>query len=111
MSQIIRSGGELRGILKSEDIIFVLFYASWCPFSLRFLQIYEKHSRGREKNFYRMFIDGNEDVFENHEIEVYPTVILFQKGEVVRRLDGKFLAGLDENQLVGLIDWCGLKQN
>jgi len=110
MSQIVQSGGELQGILKSEDMVFVLFYASWCPFSLRFLQVYEKHSRGREKNFFRMVIDGNEDVFENYEIEVYPSVIFFKKGEVVRRLDGKHLAGLDEKQLVGLIDWCGLKR-
>ncbi len=29
--------------LKGTDRVFVLFYASWCPFSARFLPIFDKY--------------------------------------------------------------------
>ena len=44
---------EIQEIAKSGDGVFVLFYASWCPFSLAFLPVYEKHANGREKEFVR----------------------------------------------------------
>jgi len=48
MSRIIQERRDLIDLVKSKDGIFVLFYASWCPFSLNFLPIYEKHARGSE---------------------------------------------------------------
>jgi len=107
MSQIIRERRELAEFLKSNDRVFVLFYASWCPFSLGFLPIYEKHAAGREPLFVRMTLDGNEDLFSEHGIEVYPTVIYFRAGKAHKRLDGKHLAGLKEKQLTELIASCG----
>ena len=44
---------EIQEIAKAGDGVFVLFYASWCPFSLAFLPVYEKHANGREKEFVR----------------------------------------------------------
>jgi thiol-disulfide isomerase/thioredoxin len=44
---------EIQEIAKSGDGVFALFYASWCPFSLAFLPVYEKHANGREKEFVR----------------------------------------------------------
>ncbi len=34
----------LDDILKAKDRVFVLFYASWCPFSHRFLPTFEVFS-------------------------------------------------------------------
>jgi len=97
---------ELREILKSEGRVFVLFYAAWCPFSMAFLPVYEKYADGREKEFVRIVLDGNEDLFNEHSINVYPTVLFFENGRVARRLDGKHLAGLKEKQLTELIASC-----
>ncbi len=97
---------EIREIAKSGDGAFVLFYASWCPFSQAFLPVYEKYANGREKEFVRIVLDGNEELFEEHGIEVYPTVLFFKEGRVARRLDGKHLAGLKEKQLTELIVSC-----
>jgi len=80
--------------------------APWCPFSQAFLPIYEKYARGREKEFVRVPLEGNEDLFAEHLIEVYPTVLYFKKGAVDRRLNGSYLAGLKEKQLAGLIASC-----
>ena len=96
----------LEDVLKSKDKVFVLFYASWCPFSMAFLPIYERHADGREKEFVRVVLDGNEALFEEQAITVYPTVLFFRNGEVSRRLDGKHLVGLKEKQLADLITSC-----
>jgi thiol-disulfide isomerase/thioredoxin len=102
------SPGEIREIAKSGAGAFVLFYASWCPFSQAFLPVFEKHANGRDNEFVRVSLDGNEDLFEEHGIDVYPTVLFFKNGAVVRRLDGKHLSGLKEKQLTELIASCGL---
>jgi thiol-disulfide isomerase/thioredoxin len=99
---------EIQEIAKSGQGVFVLFYASWCPFSMAFLPVYEKHADGREERFIRVVLDGNEDLFEEHGVEVYPTVLFFKNGEVARRLDGKHLAGIKEKQLTELMAACGL---
>jgi len=106
MSKIC-SPGELREYARSGEGIFVLFYASWCPFSMAFLPVFEKHASGREDKFARVVLDGNEDLFDEHGVEVYPTVLFFKNGAVVRRLDGKHLSGLKEKQLTELIGSCG----
>jgi len=107
MSRVIRERRELAKVLESNDGVFVLFYASWCPFSLAFLPVYEKYAAG-EPPFVRMTLDGNEDLFEEHGIEVYPTVLFFKAGKVHKRLDGKHLAGLKEKQLTELIASCSI---
>jgi len=92
---------------KSGDGVFALFYASWCPFSMAFLPVYEKHAAGRDGEFVRVVLDGNEDLFDEHGVSVYPTVLFFKNGAVVRRLDGKHLSGLKEKQLIALMASCG----
>jgi thioredoxin-like negative regulator of GroEL len=108
MSRILKERRDLADLLKTRDGAFVLFYAPWCPFSLGFLPVYEKHAAGREGLFCRMSLDGNEDLFDEYGIEVYPTVLFFKDGTVDKRLDGQPLAGLKDKQLARLIDSCGV---
>jgi thiol-disulfide isomerase/thioredoxin len=111
MSKLLKERCDLADLLKTKDGAFVLFYASWCPFSMGFLPTYEKHAAGREERFCRMTLDGNEDLFDEYGVEVYPTVLFFKDGKVDKRLDGKPLAGLKEQQLTGLIDSCGVDRS
>jgi thioredoxin-like negative regulator of GroEL len=97
---------EIQEITKSRTGVFVLFYAAWCPFSMAFLPVYEKHAAGRDREFVRILLDGSEDLFKEHAIEVYPSVIYFENGQVSKRLDGKHLAGLKEKQLADLVASC-----
>lgn len=108
MSKIVRDRDELAEIVGSADRVFVLFYAAWCPFSMAFLPDYERQAEGRDRHFARMTVDGNEDVFDEFGIDVYPTVLFFRDGKLDRRLDGKHLRGLKESQLTELIASCGL---
>jgi thioredoxin-like negative regulator of GroEL len=53
-----------------------------------------------------MEVDDYPNLCEKYSIEVYPTVIYFQNGKVVKRLDGTRGFGLHEQQFRGLIDLC-----
>jgi thiol-disulfide isomerase/thioredoxin len=85
--------------LKSKEKAFVLFYASWCPYSQRFLPIFEEFAKGHPKECLSIVIDDKPDLCEKYEIDYYPTVLLFKKGEVEKRLDATPGLGLTKKQL------------
>jgi thiol-disulfide isomerase/thioredoxin len=102
----IRDGAELEKALKTTDKVFVLFYASWCPFSQRFLpEFIDSAGKCREPHA-RFAIDDHEDITERYSIEVYPTVMYFEGGKPVKRLDSAFHEGLTRNQLQEFINIC-----
>ena len=90
--------------LEQKDRVFVLFYASWCPFSARFLPIFDKYSREKTRRCLRVKIDDKASLTEKYSVEVVPTVLLFENGTVAKRLDGVAGAGLNEKQLKELIN-------
>lgn len=106
MSQLVKDGRDLHELLKAKDAAFVLFYASWCLFSLRFLPIFEEQSKAKDQNFIRIIIDHEEALCEKYSVAVYPTVLFFEQGKVSKRLDGISGAGLDERKLTDLIKAC-----
>ena len=91
-------------MLKSKDSVIVLFYASWCPFSQEFLPIFEKFAQGKTQSCVRVKIDDKASLCEKYSVEVVPTVLLFEKGVVAKRLDGRPGVGLKEKQLTDLTD-------
>jgi thioredoxin 1 len=89
---------ELENALKGKEKVYVLFYASWCPFSRRFLPIFEKYSEDSPQNCLQVKIDDKPKLSEKYEVDVVPTVLVFEMGKVTKRLDGKPGTGLDEKQ-------------
>ncbi len=90
--------------LKTKSRVFVLFYASWCPFSQRFLPTFNKYAKDNPEKCLRVMIDDKEELCEKYSVEYYPTVILFERGTVKKRLDATPGAGLDEKQLKKLVN-------
>jgi thiol-disulfide isomerase/thioredoxin len=82
----------------------VLFYASWCPFSQRFLPIFEKYAIENPENCLRVKTDNKAKLCEKYSVDVVPTVLLFEKGKVIKRLDGSRGVGLNAKQLKNLVD-------
>lgn len=103
---LIDTEQELEGVLKNKQSMFILFYASWCGFSQMFLPIFEKCSVDTSWQCYRMMIDEFPRLCERYQIEVYPTVIFFENGKPVHRLDGIHGKGLSEQQFRDLIHVC-----
>lgn len=83
-----------------------MFYAPWCPFSQRFLSVFERYSREINRQCYRMMIDELPNPSEQYPVEVFPTITFFEKGKVSKRLDGIYGEGLSEQQFRGLIRIC-----
>ena len=90
--------------INKRDTTFVLFYATWCPFSQRFLPIFEKFSKNNPKECLRIIVDEDPDLCEEYAIEYYPTVIMFKKGKVHKRLDAEPGVGLNKKQLKELTE-------
>jgi thioredoxin-like negative regulator of GroEL len=102
----INSIQELEAILKKKDSMFIVFYAPWCGFSQRFLPIFEKCALDTSRQCYRMEVDELPRLCEKYQIDVFPTVIFFENGKPVQRLDGTHGVGLNEQQFRELISVC-----
>jgi thiol-disulfide isomerase/thioredoxin len=107
--ELINSAQELENKIKETGDLFVLFYASWCPFSQAFLPDYLKSAYNHTACHLRILVDDKDDLVEKYAIEVYPTVLYFEQGELVKRLDGIPHEGLDETQLKEFIENCRAK--
>ena len=50
-----------------------------------------------------MMMDDKDELCNKYSIEFFPTVLLFENGEVTKRLDAEPGAGLNEKQLKSLL--------
>ena len=94
----------IKSEISQKDRAFVLFYATWCPFSQRFLPVFEEFAESNSKECLSIVVDDQPEVCEEYSIEYYPTVILFRKGRMHKRLDAKPGIGLDRKQLKELAE-------
>ena len=92
--------GNIEDILRSKEKTYVLFYASWCPFSQMFLPIFKAYEKNNPTECISIMIDDKPELCDKYSIEYYPTVILFKKGTVHKRLDATPGAGLTQKQLL-----------
>lgn len=104
--ELIGRVDDLERHIKEKDRLFVLFYASWCPFSERFLPEFINSAKEHEECHIRVIIDDQDELIDRYQIEVYPTVLYFEKGQLKRRLDGTAHVGLTGEQLSDFIEVC-----
>jgi thiol-disulfide isomerase/thioredoxin len=95
---------SLHSKLADKEKAFVLFYATWCPFSQRFLPVFSEYSQANPQECLSVIVDEEPEVLEEFEIEYYPTVILFEKGKMCKRLDAEPGVGLNKKQLKSFTD-------
>jgi thioredoxin-like negative regulator of GroEL len=97
---------DLDAELRKNKRVFTLFYASWCPHCTRFMPVFEKRIGNFEEPsvVYVLLDDYDNPLWDDFCINSVPTVILFEDGEVCRRLDGRLGLGLSERQLQTWLD-------
>ena len=95
---------DLSDQVKGKEKAYVLFYATWCPFSQRFLPIFQEYAKKNPEECLSIIVDDNPEVCEEYAIEYYPTVIMFKKGKVHKRLDAVPHVGLSKKQLKDLTE-------
>jgi thiol-disulfide isomerase/thioredoxin len=106
---LFESPGELDEAIRTRDKLMVLFYASWCPFSRAFLKVYVEQAASGDPCYARIIVDEGDPLVEKYAIEVFPTVLFFEKGRLVRRLDGGYHRGLSQGQLEDFARRCSVK--
>lgn len=97
---------KLEQDVGSKEKVFVLFYASWCPFSQRFLPLFQKFAKDKTRACLQIVTDDKANLCERYSVEVVPTVLFFKNGRVVKRLDGAPGKGLNEKQLKEFAESC-----
>ncbi|MGA2385794.1 MAG: protein disulfide isomerase family protein [Candidatus Bathyarchaeia archaeon] len=90
--------------VASKEKAFVLFYASWCHFSQAFLPVFKEYAKRNPDECISVLIDDKPDVCDKYQIDYYPTVILFKKGKVHKRLDAEPGEGLTKKQFMQLTE-------
>ncbi len=98
---------DLEEALQKKDRVVAMVFASWCPFCRRVLPVFEKQAREDERNLL-LVADDEEHIADLYGIDVFPTLLLFEKGQIVKRLDGKPGLGLHEKQITDFIASCSL---
>lgn len=104
----ITQQAELDTLNKGKKTA-VLFHASWCPFCRSYKPTFDEESAsltGREP-IDALIDDESNPLWLKYNIEIVPTVIFFEDGKVVKRLDGKPGAGLRRGELSGAIAQLG----
>lgn len=91
--------------LETSDKIIVLFHATYCPYCRGFKPEFERVASSSNLDFGCVDVtDSDSPYWDKYGISMVPTVIVFSKGDVVTRADGKAHAGLDASKLEELID-------
>ncbi len=93
-------------VLKAEGNVMALIYATWCPYCRMFLPTFRKFADGR--NNFVLVQDNQEILADRYEVDVIPTVLCFENGQISQRLDGTLGVGLSERQLMEFTERCGL---
>ena len=104
---LVNNNHDLMEILRATDRVIAFFHASWCPFCVRFLPIFQKTAEGEGRHFV-IVQDDQETIADQYSVKVYPTVLFFENGVISKRLDGVLGVGLDEKQLAEFVNFCPL---
>lgn len=77
-------------VLDSEGIVFVEFFASWCPHCQAFAPEYAQISEnlGNQAAFYQVEIDQSRGLADAYNIDAIPTIYVFYNGQPVDELVG-----------------------
>jgi len=83
-----------------EGKAVVLFHATWCPFCRAYRPVFESATQGAKLEVVEAVIDDESNpIWADHQIEVVPTVFLYEGGKIVKRLDGRPGVGLTKDDL------------
>lgn len=81
-------------ILKSEKVILVDFFATWCGPCQMLGPVLENISKEQEDfDIAKLDIDEAQEIAINYGIQVVPTMLIFKNGQVVDSMEGLYSKG------------------
>jgi thioredoxin-like negative regulator of GroEL len=97
---------DLEQALQEKGRVIALVYVTWCPFCRKAVPVFEKQARAEHQRQLLLVTDDQENVADLYGIDIFPTLILFDKGQVVKRLDSQPGVGLSDKQITDFIQSC-----
>lgn len=92
--------------LRARDRALVLFYASWCPFSRIFLPQFEAAEPDAPVPFVRADLKHPMDArWDAYGIRAVPTLVYFEHGEEMERVDAVRGSGLTKRDLEDMLEY------
>lgn len=89
-----------REVEGSPEPTVVLFTTSWCPFCRRFGPRFVEAAADADVRCVMAYIDdGDNPLWDEFDVEVVPTLVLFDRGKPVFRRDGVLGQGLGQRDL------------
>ncbi len=81
---------EFDATLKSQEFVLIDFYATWCPPCQALLPILDDVAAEftDELGFAKLNIDEARALSINFNVRTVPTLMLFRRGELIRRHSG-----------------------
>ena len=76
----------------------VIFSADWCPYCISFFNNWNEYSK-ISKVFIADITDVESDLWDVFNIDVVPTMAVFENGILVKRWDGQLQRGLNIDQI------------
>lgn len=98
---------DLEQALKDSDRVVAMVYVTWCPYCRKALPVFEKQAAGRGRQML-LVADDEEHVADAYGIDIFPTLLLFEKGLPVKRLDSRPGQGLNDKQIADFVHSCFL---
>lgn len=99
MKHVSDSASFRREVLEAHGPVLALFYAAWCPFCRAYLPVYRQAEAPGVRRVEVDLSDEGNPLWEAYDVRVVPTLILYEGGEVVDRVDGRPLRGLREEDI------------
>lgn len=98
---------QFDSLFSSGDKVLVMFYADWCPFCQRFRPLFESATKSNSAASLKMYAaklnDDDNPLWERFSINAVPTIIAFDKGNIVSRRDSRMGAGLNDSDLDSIL--------
>ena len=80
---------DYETILKENEVIFVFFYATWCPPCKMLKPIVEEYMENYPDNAFLLInTDNFKDIHKSYDIHNVPTILCFKNGEIVDKAVG-----------------------
>jgi len=84
---------DFEKVTKENGPHLIVFVAKWCGFCSRFIE----QARSYQSPVELFLVDADEpdeSLWDEFSIKIVPTLVVFDKGQILLRRDGKSMAGL-----------------